>query len=96
MSCPWVLVLRVWVQVGLVKNLALMAYISKDSPTVPIEEVLTEYGMEELDETLPSEIALPTVTRIFVNGQSLRQSRASAPSPLAPVHITVPVGRVVG
>ncbi len=54
--------------VGLVKNLALMAYISKDSPSLPILEVLTEYGTEGLDETLPSEIALPTVTRIFCNG----------------------------
>jgi DNA-directed RNA polymerase II subunit RPB2 len=54
--------------VGLVKNLALMAYISKESPSVPILEVLTEYGTEGLDETLPSEIALPTVTRIFCNG----------------------------
>lgn len=54
--------------VGLVKNLALMAYISKESPNIPILEVLTEYGTEGLDETLPSEIALPTVTRIFCNG----------------------------
>lgn len=57
--------------VGLVKNLALMAYISKDSPSLPILEVLTEYGTEGLDETLPSEIALPTVTRIFCNGALL-------------------------
>jgi hypothetical protein len=37
--------------------------------TKPVEEFLSEYGVEGLDETVPSEIARPTVTKIFVNGQ---------------------------
>ena len=51
------------------KNLALMAYISSGTPQLPILEFLMEYGTEGLDEVPPSEIAKPTITKIFVNGK---------------------------
>lgn len=45
--------------VGLVKNLALMAYISVGSPTAPIMEFLMEWGMETFEaRTLPSPSSL--------------------------------------
>lgn len=40
--------------VGLVKNLALMAYISVGSQPVPILEFLEEWSMENLEEIAPS------------------------------------------
>ena len=52
--------------VGLVKNLALMAYISVGSDPSPILEFLEEWGMENLEEIAPSAIAQST--KIFVNG----------------------------
>lgn len=52
--------------VGLVKNLALMAYISVGSQPSPILEFLEEWSMENLDEITPSAIA--DATKIFVNG----------------------------
>nr|BAO20858.1 RNA polymerase II second largest subunit [Branchinella kugenumaensis] len=52
--------------VGLVKNLALMAYISVGSPPAPILEFLEEWSMENLEEIAPSAIA--DATKIFVNG----------------------------
>jgi DNA-directed RNA polymerase II subunit RPB2 len=68
--------------VGLVKNLALMAYISVGSKSEPILEFLEEWSMENLDgimdgerfssyllftsEIAPSSIA--NTTKIFVNG----------------------------
>lgn len=52
--------------VGLVKNLALMAYISVGSNPSPILEFLEEWSMENLEETAPSTIA--DATKIFVNG----------------------------
>jgi DNA-directed RNA polymerase II subunit RPB2 len=52
--------------VGLVKNLALMAYISVGSPPAPILEFLEEWSMENLEEIAPSSIA--DATKIFVNG----------------------------
>ncbi|CAJ0955646.1 unnamed protein product, partial [Mesorhabditis belari] len=52
--------------VGLVKNLALMAYISVGSQPSPIMEFLEEWSMENLDEVAPSAIA--NSTKIFVNG----------------------------
>ncbi|KAL7018244.1 hypothetical protein ACKWTF_010690 [Chironomus riparius] len=52
--------------VGLVKNLALMAYISVGSQPVPILEFLEEWSMENLEEIAPSAIA--DATKIFVNG----------------------------
>ena len=52
--------------VGLVKNLALMAYISVGSPPAPILEFLEEWSMENLEEIAPSSIA--EATKIFVNG----------------------------
>lgn len=42
--------------VGLVKNLALMAYISVGSHPSPILEFLEEWSMENLDEIAPSAI----------------------------------------
>jgi len=51
---------------GLVKNLALMAYISVGSASAPILEFLEEWSTENLEEISPSNI--PTATKIFVNG----------------------------
>ena len=42
--------------VGLVKNLALMAYISVGSQPSPILEFLEEWSMENLEEIIPSAI----------------------------------------
>ncbi|KAM0747460.1 DNA-dependent RNA polymerase II second largest subunit [Meredithblackwellia eburnea MCA 4105] len=50
---------------GLVKNLALMAYISVGSPSAPIVEFLEEWGMENLEE-FSSE--MNKGTKVFVNG----------------------------
>ncbi|VDK86273.1 unnamed protein product [Onchocerca ochengi] len=52
--------------VGLVKNLALMAYISVGSLPEPILEFLEEWSMENLEEVAPTAIA--DATKIFVNG----------------------------
>ncbi|XP_065649764.1 DNA-directed RNA polymerase II subunit RPB2 isoform X2 [Hydra vulgaris] len=52
--------------VGLVKNLALMAYISVGSQPSPILEFLEEWAMENLEEISPS--AIKDATKIFVNG----------------------------
>uniref|UniRef100_UPI00358E047F DNA-directed RNA polymerase II subunit RPB2 isoform X2 n=1 Tax=Myxine glutinosa TaxID=7769 RepID=UPI00358E047F len=52
--------------VGLVKNLALMAYISVGSQPSPILEFLEEWSMENLEEISPAAIA--DSTKIFVNG----------------------------
>jgi DNA-directed RNA polymerase II subunit RPB2 len=51
---------------GLVKNLALMAYISVGSASAPILEFLEEWSTENLEEISPSNI--PAATKIFVNG----------------------------
>lgn len=53
--------------VGLVKNLALMAYISVGSPVGPIMDFLSEWGMETFEETHPS--VIPESTKVFVNGK---------------------------
>jgi DNA-directed RNA polymerase beta subunit len=42
--------------VGLVKNLAMMAYISVGSQPAPILEFLEEWSMENLEEIAPSSI----------------------------------------
>lgn len=52
--------------VGLVKNLALMAYVSVGNTPSPILEFLEEWSMENLEEIAPSSIA--DATKIFVNG----------------------------
>jgi DNA-directed RNA polymerase II subunit RPB2 len=52
--------------VGLVKNLALMSYISVGSQPSPILEFLEEWSMENLEEIAPS--AISGATKIFVNG----------------------------
>lgn len=51
---------------GLVKNLALMAYISVGTPSAPIIEFLEEWAMENLGEITPS--VVNEATKIFVNG----------------------------
>ncbi|KAK3248848.1 DNA-dependent RNA polymerase II [Cymbomonas tetramitiformis] len=51
---------------GLVKNLALMAYISVGSPSAPILEFLEEWQTENLEEITAS--VIPSATKIFVNG----------------------------
>ena len=52
---------------GLVKNLALMAYISVGSDFGHILEFLEEWAMESLEEVSPS--VIPQSTKVFVNGQ---------------------------
>ncbi|CAF4389928.1 unnamed protein product, partial [Rotaria magnacalcarata] len=52
--------------VGLVKNLALMAYISVGSQPQPILEFLEEWSTENMEEITPSSIR--TAAKIFVNG----------------------------
>jgi len=54
--------------VGLVKNLALMAYITTGTAQAPILEFLEEFSTENLTDILPSVIAEPTTCKIFVNG----------------------------
>lgn len=51
---------------GLVKNLALMSYVSVGSASAPIIEFLEEWGMENLEDYNPS--ATPNTTKVFVNG----------------------------
>ena len=51
---------------GLVKNLALMAYISVGSASAPIIEFLEEWATETLEETTPESVL--EATKIFVNG----------------------------
>ena len=52
--------------VGLVKNLALMAYVSVGNTPSPILEFLEEWSMENLEEISPTTIS--EATKIFVNG----------------------------
>ena len=54
--------------VGLVKNLALMAYITTGTAQVPILEFLEEFSTENLTDILPSVIADQNTCKIFVNG----------------------------
>lgn len=54
--------------VGLVKNLALMAYITTGTAQVPVMEFLEEFSTENLTDILPSVIAEPGTSKIFVNG----------------------------
>ncbi|KAG2290381.1 hypothetical protein Bca52824_049985 [Brassica carinata] len=51
---------------GLVKNLALMVYITVGSAAYPILEFLEEWGTENFEEISPS--VIPKATKIFVNG----------------------------
>jgi DNA-directed RNA polymerase II subunit RPB2 len=54
--------------VGLVKNMALMAYITTGTSQVPVMEFLEEFSTENLTDILPSVIAEPNTCKIFVNG----------------------------
>ena len=49
---------------GLVKNLALMSYISVGSDTDPVVQFLEEWGLEDQSEYVHA----PTATKVFVNG----------------------------
>ncbi|KAG0573134.1 hypothetical protein M758_UG292500 [Ceratodon purpureus] len=51
---------------GLVKNLALMAYITVGSAANPILEFLEEWSTENFEEISPA--VIPNSTKIFVNG----------------------------
>lgn len=54
-TSPW----RLYPQaVGLVKNLALMAYITVGSPSGPVLEFLEEWTTERLDEISPNVIGV--------------------------------------
>ncbi|KAG2318498.1 hypothetical protein Bca52824_011711 [Brassica carinata] len=52
---------------GLVKNLALMVYITVGSAASPILAILADLGTENLEESSPS--VIPQATKIFVNGK---------------------------
>ncbi|CAH8355207.1 unnamed protein product [Eruca vesicaria subsp. sativa] len=52
---------------GLVKNLALMVYITVGSAASPILFFLNEWGLENLEEISPS--VIPQATKIIVNGK---------------------------
>lgn len=52
--------------VGLVKNLALMAYISVGSQPSPILEFLEEWSMENLEEISPAAIAESVTSASFI------------------------------
>lgn len=49
---------------GLVKNLALMSYISVGSYSAPVMEFLEEWGLEDQSEYMNA----PSATKVFVNG----------------------------
>ena len=51
---------------GLVKNLALMCYVTVGSPGDPIETFLTSRNMEQLEEYDPTQF--PHATKVFLNG----------------------------
>ena len=57
--------------VGLVKNLALMAYISVGNTPSPILEFLEEWSMENLEEIAPSSIADATKVGRGICGQTI-------------------------
>eukprot|EP00878_Enallax_costatus_P009529 GHUV01009957.1.p1 GENE.GHUV01009957.1~~GHUV01009957.1.p1 ORF type:complete len:1020 (+),score=255.55 GHUV01009957.1:227-3286(+) len=52
--------------VGLVKNLALMTYITIGSPSAPVQEFLEEWTTEPLEEINCS--IIPHSTKVFLNG----------------------------
>ena len=54
------------VKCGLVKNLSLMTCISVGTPSEPILGFLRDYGLEVLEDYVPSNA--PDSTRVFVNG----------------------------
>ncbi|KAG5422058.1 RPB2 [Candida metapsilosis] len=51
---------------GLVKNLSLMTCISVGTPSEPISSFLRDWGLEPLEDYVPSNS--PDATRVFVNG----------------------------
>uniref|UniRef100_A0A7S2SDK5 DNA-directed RNA polymerase subunit beta n=1 Tax=Mucochytrium quahogii TaxID=96639 RepID=A0A7S2SDK5_9STRA len=58
---------------GLVKNIALMCYVSVGSPQSTILELLEEWSMENLEEISPNIIS--SSTKVFVNGNWVGISR---------------------
>ena len=52
--------------IGLVKNMALMAYITVGSPAASVLEFLHDYGMTHLEEVRPEDV--PFKSKVFVNG----------------------------
>src|SRR5205814_7025277 len=50
---------------GLVKNLALMSYVSVGSASSPIIEFVEEWGVENFEDYSPS--TAPNSTKVFVN-----------------------------
>ncbi|KDD76893.1 domain 6 of RNA polymerase Rpb2 [Helicosporidium sp. ATCC 50920] len=51
---------------GLVKNLALMTYVSVGCASAPVLQFLDEWAMEGLEEVAPA--VVPKATKVFVNG----------------------------
>ena len=87
---------------GLVKNLALMAYISVGCASAPVLSFLEEWTMEFLEEISPSVIL--EATKIFVNGAwvgvhrdpqmlvpTLRNMRRQVPPPPSKLTIISPL-----
>jgi DNA-directed RNA polymerase II subunit RPB2 len=52
---------------GLVKNLALMAYVSVNSSSEPVKQFCEEFNVESLEEIRPSDVC--NATKVFVNGE---------------------------
>ena len=52
--------------IGLVKNMALMAYITVGSPAASVLQFLHDYGMTHLEEVRPEDV--PFKSKVFVNG----------------------------
>lgn len=55
---------------GLTKNLALMAYISVGTPSVPVIEFLEEWSMENLLEISPSVVPMATKVSKYTSMQN--------------------------
>eukprot|EP00042_Codosiga_hollandica_P059449 m.916301 g.916301 ORF g.916301 m.916301 type:complete len:1179 (+) comp60162_c0_seq1:57-3593(+) len=54
--------------IGLVKNLALMAYISTGTSPSMVTDVLEEYGTQFLEENMLAPDTFKSATKVFVNG----------------------------
>jgi DNA-directed RNA polymerase beta subunit len=55
--------------VGLVKNLALMAYMTVGCPASPILEFLEEWSVKNITEIEATTVAEKSCTKVFVNGK---------------------------
>mmetsp|Transcript_44711 Transcript_44711/g.100948 ORF Transcript_44711/g.100948 Transcript_44711/m.100948 type:complete len:1253 (-) Transcript_44711:314-4072(-) len=65
--------------VGLVKNLALMAEISTNSPPKPVIDMLDDFGLERFTVISAHDLSDPRVTKVFVDGNWVGISRDPGP-----------------